>query len=118
MADRVIFLGWSNAVRGRERASADVFAEAMEFWGRLRAEGEIESVEAVLLDAHGGDLGGFFLVKGDAVKLALLRLNPEFQRIMVRANTIVEGLGAVGGVTGESLTRQMELFTEAADDLG
>jgi hypothetical protein len=118
MADRVIFLGWSNAVRGREQASADIFAETMEFWRRLRAEGEIESVDAVLLDAHGGDLGGFFLIKGDAVKLALLRLNPEFQRLMVRANTIVDGLGAVGGVTGEGLARQMSLFTEAAAELG
>jgi hypothetical protein len=118
MADRVLFLGWSKAVRGREQASAKVFAEAMEFWGRLKAAGEIESVDAVLLDAHGGDLGGFFLVKGEAEKLALLRLNPEMYRLMVRADAIVDGLGAVGGVTGEAIEQQMGMFLETAGELG
>lgn len=118
MADRVIFIGWSNAVRGREQASAKVFAEAMEFWGRLKAAGEIESVDAVLLDAHGGDLGGFFLIKGEGEKLARVRLSPEMRRLMVRADAIVDCLGAVGGVTGDGVAKQMGMFLETATELG
>lgn len=117
MADRVIFIGWTNAVRGREQTSEKVFREAMEYWGRLQAAGEIESADAVLLDAHGGDLGGFFLLKGEAEKLARVRASEEMQRLMVRAEVIVDGLGAVGGVTGDALVRQMGLFLEAAGDL-
>ena len=117
MADSVIFIGWTNAVRGREQASEKVFREGMEFWGRLQAAGEIESIDAVLLDAHGGDLGGFFLVKGEREKLARLRVSAEMERLMVRANVIVDGLGAVGGVTGEGVMRQLGMFLEATSAL-
>jgi hypothetical protein len=118
MADSVIFIGWSNAVRGREQASEKVFAEATEFWGRQKAAGEIESVDAVLLDAHGGDLGGFFLIKGEGEKLARVRMSPEMRRLMVRADAIVDGLGAVGGVTGDSVAQQMGMFLKTASELG
>jgi len=118
MADRVIFIGWSNVVRGREQASQKSFAEAMEFWGRLKASGEIESFDAVLLDAHGGDLGGFFLLKGEAEKLARVRMSAEMLQMMVRADLVVDGLGAVGGVIGDGVGRQMAMFQEASSALG
>ena len=118
MADRVLFLGWSGAVRGREQASAKVFAESIEYWGRLKMAGQIEDVDTVLLDAHGGDLGGFFLIKGEGEQLARLRLDPEFKRMMTRADAIVDGLGAVGGVIGDGITEQMRMFVEAAGELG
>ena len=69
MADGVIFIGWTNSVRGREQASQTVFEEAMGFLGRLRAAGEIE------------------------------------------------GLGAVGGFTGEGVARRLAAFLEASGDL-
>jgi hypothetical protein len=118
MGDRVIFIGWSNPVRGREQASTGVFADAMDFWGRLKAAGEIESFEAVLLDYHGGDLGGFFLLRGEAEKLARVSASPEMRQMMLRANLIVDGLGAVGGVVGDAVSRQMGMFLEASKTLG
>ena len=117
MADSVIFIGWSNVVRGREEASQKVFREALEFWGRLQATGEIEGFDAVLLDAHGGDLGGFFLLRGEREKLAGVRANEKMEQLMVRANVIVEGLGAVGGVTGDGVMRRMAAFLEASGSL-
>jgi hypothetical protein len=113
MADRVIFVGFSNPVRGREQAAGMVFREAMEYWGRLQAAGEIESVDAVVLDPHGGDLGGFFLLKGEREKLARMSTSEEFERLVVRANLLVERLGVVGGTTGEGVPRQMATFLEA-----
>ena len=117
MADGVIFSGWTNSVRGREQGSQTVFREAMEYWGRLQAAGEIESFDAVLLDVHGGDLGGFFLLKGAREKLARVRASEEMERLLVRANLIVEGLGAVGGFTGEGVARRLAAFLEASGDL-
>jgi len=118
MTDRVIFIGWGNAVRGREQASQRVFQEAVEYWSRLQAAGEIESFDVVLLDAHGGDLGGFFLLKGEREKLTRVRASEEMERLMVRANVIVEGLGAVGGVTGDGVAQQLAAFLEASGSLG
>jgi hypothetical protein len=117
MADGVIFIGWTNSVRGREQASTTVFREAMEYWGRLQAAGEIESFDAVLLDVHGGDLGGFFLLKGEREKLARVRASEEMERLLVRAGMIVEGLGAVGGLTGEGIAQQLAAFLEASASL-
>jgi len=117
MGDGVIFIGYSNPVRGREQTSETVFREAMELWGRLQAAGEIESVDAVFLEAHGGDLGGFFLLKGEADKLARVRASEEFERLVVRAALVVDGLGVVSGVTGDTLARQMAMFLEASSAL-
>ena len=117
MADGVIFIGWTGPVRGREQTSTTVFQEATGLWGRPQAAGEIESFDAVLLDVHGGDLGGFFLLKGEREKLARVRASEEMERLLVRAGMIVEGLGAVGGFTGEGIARQMAAFLEASASL-
>ena len=117
MADGVIFIGWTGPVRGREQSSLTVFQEAMEYWGRLQAAGEIESFDAVLLDVHGGDLGGFFLLKGEREKLARVRASEEMEHLLIRAGLVVEGLGAVGGFTGEGIARQTAAFSEASASL-
>jgi len=117
MADGVIFIGWTGPVRGREQSSLPVFQEAMEYWGRLQAAGEIESFAAVLLDVHGGDLGGFFLLKGEREKLARVRASEEMEHLLIRAGLVVEGLGAVGGFTGEGIARQTAAFSEASASL-
>ncbi len=117
MAERVIFVGFANPVRGREQAAGKVFREALEYWGRSQAAGEIEGVDTVLLDPHGGDLGGFFLIKGEPEKLARLSASEEFAQFATRANLLVERLGIVGGVTGDGGTRQMAAFLEASASL-
>jgi ABC-type amino acid transport substrate-binding protein len=117
MADRVLFIGWSNAARGREAAAAGVFAESIAYFGSLQAAGDIEGFDVVLLDAHGGDLGGFFLLKGEREKLMRARATDEMERHMLRANLVVDDLGAVGGALGEGVTRQMAKWQEAAKEL-
>jgi hypothetical protein len=117
MADRVIFIGFSGAVHGREQASEKVFRDALEYCGRLQAAGEIESFDAVLLDPHGGDLGGFFLLKGEPERLLRIGASEEMRGLLARANVTVEGLGIVGGSTGDEVTRQMAAFLEATAGL-
>ena len=117
MADRVLFIGWSNAARGREAASAAVFTESIGYFASLQAAGDIESFDVVLLDAHGGDLGGFFLLKGEGEHLMRVRASDEMERHMIRADLVVEGLGAVGGALGDGVTRQMAKWLEAAREL-
>ena len=46
------------------RQAIKVFNEVFEYYSRLQQEGQIESFEPVLLEAHGGELGGFFLLRG------------------------------------------------------
>jgi hypothetical protein len=46
MADWGIFIGFGFPVRGREQKASQVFGEAMELWGRLQQQGELESFDA------------------------------------------------------------------------
>jgi hypothetical protein len=70
MADRVLFIGWNRPVVGREQQAMELWQKAMEYYGKLQADGRIESFEPVILTAHGGDLNGFVMLRGGAEKLA------------------------------------------------
>jgi len=117
MADFGLFIGFGFPVRGRERQAVKVFNEAMEYYTRLQQQGEIESFESVFLEAHGGDLGGFTLVRGDRDKLASIRTSDEFARLSLRANLIVDSFGVLGAQLGERIGTQMGVFNEQVQDL-
>jgi hypothetical protein len=117
MADSVLFVGFGIPVRGREQQAIGVFNEAVEYYARLQQNGDIESFEPVLLEPHGGELGGFFLLRGDQDKLAHLRGSAEFERLTARAQLIAEHLGVVGGVIGERLMSQMATFAQQISEL-
>jgi hypothetical protein len=104
MADRILFIGWNRAVVGREQQAMQLFQKTVEFYGKLQANGQIESFEPVLLSAHGGDLNGFFLLRGEAKKLAEVRGDETFIDITVEAGYCLEGFGIVPGFIGEALT--------------
>jgi len=117
MADAAIFIGWGQVVRGREAKALAVFNESLTYYGRLQQEGTIESSEAVLLTAHGGDLAGFVLLRGERGKLNALRATEEFQRITFRANLIVDNLGVVDAAIGTSLASGMATFAAQIAEL-
>ncbi|SRR6266498_1270738 len=117
MADFGLFVGFGFPVRGREQKAAQVFNEAVELWTRLQNEGEIESWDAVFLEPHGGDLGGFFLLRGDQEKIARVRGSDDLLRVATRAQLIVDNFGLVGAEMGERIGTQMQLFLESAGEL-
>jgi len=117
MADFGLFIGWANAARGRERQAIRVFNEAIEYFGRLQQQGEIESFEAGLLEPHGGDLNGFVLLRGDRDKLARVRASDEFVRLNQRALLVADSYGVVGAQLGARVAELMASYEEAASDL-
>jgi hypothetical protein len=117
MADSGLFVGFGAPVRGRERQAIKVFNEAFEYYSRLQQAGEIESFEPVLLEPHGGELGGFFLLRGDKDKLGRVRGSEEFERLTARAQLITENLGTVSAFLGERLMSQMAVFSGQVEEL-
>ena len=101
----------------RERQAVKVFNEAMEYYARLQQQGEIESFESVFLEPHGGDMGGFTLVRGDRDKLASIRTSDEFARLSIRADLIVEGFGVIDAQLGEQIGTLMAVYNEQVEDL-
>jgi hypothetical protein len=72
MADRVLFMSWSNPVRGAEERAVEAFTEALGLFGRMQQEGRIESFDVALM-APNNDLDGFMLVRGTAQQINAVR---------------------------------------------
>jgi hypothetical protein len=112
MADAGIFIGFGKAATGREHEATEVFNEAVAYYARLQEEGAIESWEPAMLEAHGGELAGFFLLRGEPEKLAQLRITDEFRHLTLRAGLFVESVGVVGAVFGERVGQEMAYYGE------
>jgi hypothetical protein len=117
MAGEALFVGWSQIVRGREQLGLQVFQETVEYYGRLQEEGKIERFEAYLLEPHGGDLAGFIILHGERSALDAVKSSQEFQRLSVRAASVIDNLGLVNAYTDDALGQQMALFGEMAQQL-
>ena len=109
MADRVLFLSWSTAVRGREERSLEVFNDAVGLYGRMQQEGRIERFDIVLLEPN-THLGGYFALHGSAEQLAAVREDEEFRELLVAAELIVEQLHIASGATNAGIAVEMERY--------
>ena len=112
MADAGLFIGWGQVARGREDRALDVFNETIELYGQMQSDGRIESFEVALLEPHGGELGGFELLRGSEEQIDAVRRSDEFQRVMTKASLIVDDLGVVTALIGEGLGRSMAMYQE------
>jgi len=118
MAERALFVGFGQPVRGREERAVEVFNEFAGMFGRMQSDGRIEDVDVSLLDPHGGDLGGFFMVHGSQDQCAALPMDEEFRRACIDASLIVENFGVVPAVSGEAVGAEMGMYIEAVKKVG
>ena len=118
MSESGLFVGWGQPVRGREKRSLDVFNDAVTYYGERLADGSIDSFDPVLLNPHGGDLQGFFLVKGPAQGIATMMATEEFQRLHARAGMIVENLGIIQAWVDDGVLTELGYFGDAAGEFG
>jgi hypothetical protein len=112
VADAGLFIGWGQVVRGREDRALDVFNQTVELYGQMQSEGRIEDFEVCLLDPHGGELGGFELLRGSEEQIDAVRRAEDFQRTITKASLVVDDLGVVGAALGEGLGRAMAIYQE------
>jgi len=117
MADDALFIGWGAVVRGREQKALEVFGETVRFWQDAQSNGRIEQFEPCFLQPHGGGLDGFMLIHGERSQLDALVASDEFNRLIARANAIVDEIGVVNAFCGNALARQMGFFQEASSEL-
>jgi hypothetical protein len=112
VADAGLFIGWGQVVRGREDRALDVFNETLELYGQMQSDGRIESFEVALLQPHGGELGGFVMLRGSEEQIDAVRRSEEFERAMTKGSLIVDDLGVVDALIGEGLARGMAIYQE------
>jgi hypothetical protein len=112
MGTNAVFFAWNRSIPSRERISAEHFQQFVQYVAGLQQKGAIQSSEVVFLDPHGGDMNGFFLIRGEPAKLDTLLASPEWVTHMTRAALHLQGSGTVRGVTGPMVMERMELWTK------
>ena len=117
MADHGLFIGWGETIAGRERKAESVFGEAIAYFTERQQQGTIESFEPVLLQPHGGDLGGFMLIRGERDALSEMLATPEWERLSARSQAIVHGFGVVRAFLGTETMRLVQATEGHTADL-
>jgi hypothetical protein len=112
MADSALFLGWRLPVVGREANAVEIFGSFLGYLGKQQAAGALESFEPCFLLPHGGDLGGFILIRGDRARLAQLRASDEFEELVSKCLVNVDNFGVVEGYLGDSIGTQLQRYTK------
>ena len=74
----------------------------------FQKQGYFESLDAAGLTAHGGDMNGFILLKGERAKLDELRRTDAFERLSMTLGSKLDHYGVVPGVTLEGMRQVME----------
>jgi hypothetical protein len=105
--EHVLFMGWNRPRAGRETAAAELFGQTVGYLTEQQKAGVIDSFEPVLLSPHGGDMNGFFLIRGDYDKIAKMRNTDDFSDLMTNVNVALDGFGTISGWVGEGLNNQM-----------
>ena len=112
MADRVLMITWGRPIPGREERGLEVFNEAVGINGRKQQEGKIESFDVALLPPN-GVMDGYIAVRGSTDQLTMLQEDEEFQRNIIDASLVVDGLAMSMGYCNQGVARQMELYQDA-----
>ena len=100
-------MGWNYPKVGREKQAGELFQATIAYWTEQQKKGNIEGFEPVLLASHGGDLNGFFVVKGTTEKLDMVRRDDKFLKLIMQLNLSVDGVGVTGGWHGDELMDMM-----------
>jgi len=108
----LVLFGWNRSIPGREGMAAELFAHTMSFFEKLKSSNALESYEPVFLTRHGGDLNGFFLLKGTHLQLDTMLSSDEFVDINMRAEQYLEGVGVITGFTGNVVGDLMQRWVK------
>ena len=112
MEKAALFVGWGPIIAGREAQAKQVLADALQYCDGLQRVGRIDSFDVVVLEPHGGDLGGFVLLKGDKQKMAELRMATDFVKTLVGVQLVHQKVGVVGAYCGAEMQALFGLWEE------
>ena len=113
MSSNVVFFAWNRSVPGREQVSGAHFSEFVQYLAGLQQKGAIKSFDTVFLNPHGGDMNGFFLIRGESAQLDALLSTTEWVTHITQAALHLLGAGVVRGVTGELVNERMEIWRKS-----
>ena len=109
MATAFLFIGWNRPYPGQQKDAFNyLMREGAERFQGWKKEGFFESSEMFGLTAHGGDLNGFVVLKGERAKLDELRRTDAFEKFSMTMSGLFDRYGVVPGVTEEGMKKVMD----------
>lgn len=112
MVDAGLVVVWDRPVPGKERPAVELFGTFTGYLQRLQKDGHIDSFEPVLMRAHGGDLNGLILIRGERDRLDELMATDEFETYVTRGVIAVHRFGVVPADVGPGVQRRMTVYTK------
>jgi hypothetical protein len=117
MSNHVVFFGWDRPIPGREAMAQELFSTFLNVLETARKNGQVDSYEPVLIDPHGGDLNGFFLIRGEQKGLDTFLHSEPFVDVRVRAHAYLMGTGTLRGVVGQELQSRMTRWHKIVNEV-
>lgn len=117
MTDTALFIGWGTTIPGREHHALKLYEETLDVFESAVRTGEIESFEPVLLGPHGGELEGFFIVRGPIEKLTRFQMREDIEQLQIKAQALKTNFGIVFATIGDGVKRSYELSVHVVDEL-
>ncbi len=112
MKETALFVGWGGVYPGREKAALDGYHEWITILDELKAKGEIEDFQTVVLTPHGGELTGFTLVYAEPLKLMEIMERKEVHLLQLGAEREFATFIVTPAIVGERVEREFKLVEE------
>ena len=117
MAEAGLCIAWGDVVKGSEKRALEAYGESMQYFGRLQEEGRIERFEVVVLGPTGGDVGGFWLLRGTEEQIDSVRRSEDYVALIQRVQLVVTGLRIADAFLDEGLVQVMGNYQKLVDEL-
>jgi hypothetical protein len=121
MSDAGVLIGWDKVAVGREKQAMVVWTEALAFYDKARANGEIEKFDVIGFEGGGStsSLGllGAIVARGSESQLDTFIASDEFGRQMQRASLVVDHLHVNRFVVGDRMLEVAGKYFQEVDAL-
>jgi hypothetical protein len=102
-----LIMGWNRAVPGRENVAAELFTQVVGYYEKQVKANKLTGYEPMFLAQHGGDLNGFFILRGTHQNLSAMQTDDEFVELQLRATHCLQNYGLVPAYVGMPVIQDM-----------
>lgn len=118
MADYGLSAAWKGSVPGREKQSMDLWADALTFAEKQKADANIEEYTVQLFTPTGGAIpAGILTYWGSEEQVLALLADEERNRITQRANLLLEGFAEARSLRGEAVMEGVQEYNDLIGSL-
>ncbi len=119
MGDFGVIIGWDKVAVGREKQAMTVWTDALTFYDKAKANGEIDDFEVIGFQGGSASMGllGAIIARADEQRLDRFVASDEFGRQMQRASLVVDHLHVNRFVAGAPMVEVVGRYFQEVDAL-